>query len=183
MTKRVYIIYLVVIWLLPYISDSNYNSFIHTTSQLGGHHMPYGWVMSISFCFMAASIIFDAIKKQSLPLAVKTFLILFGLSFFMTGIFRHQPIDETLLFNQTEDAIHSIFATLTGFSFAIFAATVGFTTKKKQRRFAAFFFVSISIIVPLMMQNSQHFSGLLQRLMMMLAIFWMIIILEDTKGF
>jgi len=180
MTQRIFIVYLVVIWLLPYLSHPDYNSIIHTTSQLGGQNMPYGWVMSISFCFMAAAIIFDTIKQKTLPLAVKTFLILFGFSFFMTGIFRHQPIDETLLFNQTEDAIHSIFATLTGFSFAFFAATILFSTKKKQRRFAAIFFILISIIIPLIMQNSQAYSGLLQRMMMMLAIFWILLILKDT---
>jgi len=42
----------------------------------------------------------------------KILLSIFGLSLMLTGIFRHAPIIEGVIFNSIEDKLHSIFATV-----------------------------------------------------------------------
>ena len=180
MIKRMFLPFLLVIFLLPILSHPDYRLVAHTTSQLGGQQMPYAWVMNLTFFSMGAAVLVDAYMTKKWPLSLRFLLTVFGLSFFMTGVFQTRSIDSFMAYDPFSDTLHSVFATATGVSFALFATTVFVIAQKKQQKIAAFLLLVVSIGIPLLMQFSD-FSGILQRIMMILAFSWMIVLLQKPE--
>src|SRR5690606_608427 len=104
-------------------SVDTYSIIKNTTSHLGAQSSPNAWIMNISFILVGITCILEAWLHLRRFLFHKILLSIFGLSLMLTGIFRHAPIIEGVIFNSIEDKLHSIFATVVGFSFAIYAVS------------------------------------------------------------
>lgn len=128
-----YLIMIVVIFVLPSYTTQEYSILENTTSQLGAQSTPNAWIMnavfiSLGFFTMIAALLY----LQSLWFH-KVILIIFGLSLIMTALYRHAPISLELSFNPREDDLHSVFASVCGYSFVIFAIAISFVEKTSHR--------------------------------------------------
>ncbi len=122
----VYFIMILVIFILLYFSVAGYLIIKNTTSQLGAQNTPNAWVMNAVFMLLGIACVIEGwtnLKGYWFP---KIILTIFGVSLLSTGIFRHAPINENIAFNMQEDQLHSLFASITGFSFTMLAFSATF---------------------------------------------------------
>ena len=105
--------------------------------------------------------------------------IMFGAAVALTGVFSLRPIDEALAYNETSHALHSVFATIAGFSFTIGAIAFGFFEKSRKGKIACFAAAVIATLLSVLMAFLPDFQGLLQRLMFMATFSWLIIFIPS----
>ena len=101
----------------------------------------------------------------------------------LTGIFRHAPIIEGVIFNSIEDKLHSIFATIVGFSFAIYAVSSAFIEKAVR-----YWIIDIAVgftatILSVLMSCLPNYSGIWQRSIFVISFVWLIFMLERIRAF
>jgi hypothetical membrane protein len=177
----VFIFLVLVMFILPYYSYEGYSIIEHTTSLLGAQNTPNAWVMNLTFILLGIAIFLESLfhlKQYWIP---KILLNIFALGLILVGIFQHAPLMENMTYNVVDDNLHSVFASLVGFSFIIFAFTTVFVEKTNFRRILAFL-VGISVtILSLLMFNLSDFAGLWQRLMFIIAFSWLIFFLERIR--
>ncbi len=114
-----YILMLLVMFILPFFSVDEYSILKNTTSHLGAQGAPYAWVMNVVFALLGTGAIVSGWVRLSNFWLHKAALVVFGTSLFLTAFFQHAPIVPDVGFNVLEDDLHSIFATITGFSFTL----------------------------------------------------------------
>lgn len=100
----------------------------------------------------------------------------------LTGIFQHAPINPGVPFNALEDSLHSVMATVVGFSFTILAFSAIFIAKSHISRILALISGCLAVIFSVLMFNLTDFTGILQRLMFIFSFAWLIIFLEEAKA-
>ncbi|MDC7237668.1 MAG: DUF998 domain-containing protein [Sphaerochaetaceae bacterium] len=166
----VYSLFLVVSFGLPFFSFEGYSILSNTTSHLAAQSSPFAWVMDLIFiCLGVASIL---INYKTGVVYHQVFGCIFGFSLIMTAFFPHAPLVTNVLPNLFFDKMHSIFASITGFSFTMLAFGHGIVSREKQR-FWGFVMATIAILVSMGMMMFPSFMGILQRIMFMSAFGWL----------
>jgi hypothetical protein len=113
----------------------------------------------------------------------KILLSIFGLSLMFTGIFHHAPIIKGVIFNPLEDKLHSIFATVVGFSFTVFAISSAFIEKAAKHRIIDIAVGFTATILSILMFYLPDYSGIWQRAIFIISFTWLIFMLERiTRG-
>lgn len=176
-----YIALLLIIFILPYFSSKGYSILLHTTSQLGAQNTPYSWVMNMIFVLLGFTCIWKAFTYLKNYPIHRLLLVIFGFSLISTAIFQHAPIDKNLEYDILEDKIHSISASVVGFSFTLFSFSTLFIEKTKKRRIIALLVVFSSTLLSLFMFLLNGFSGIWQRLIFIISFAWIIFFLEEVK--
>lgn len=171
-------IFILVSSILPLFSFEGYSILGNTTSHLGARGSPNAWIMNVVFGVLAIRSV-RIIYTVRAPY-IRIFGTLFGLALFMTGVFRHAPLVEGIDFSGFQNAMHSVFASATGFSFFLLSLGYGIMCKGRQR-VIAFAVASVSIIIPLGMMGFSQFAGLLQRLMFVTAFLWLFLNLNSEN--
>ena len=99
---------------------------------------------------------------------------MFGVFMIATSAFSHRPFEPGVMFDPTEDLLHSITATAMGFAFAFGVAVVTVQRSRERTLFRALDVVALaaSIIIPLGMGVWTEAAGLLQRAMFLVAYAW-----------
>jgi hypothetical membrane protein len=155
---------------MPLISFEGYSILSNTTSHLGAQGSPNAWIMNLLFILMGLISIIIVISSK--VRVHQIFGSLFGISLTMTGIFRHESLIESYLSNMTYDKLHSLFATLTGFSFVLIAYSHGFMSEKKQRGIGIFVGI-VTTLISISMGVFTNYIGILQRVMFVIAFGWL----------
>jgi hypothetical protein len=163
----VYFIGIVVI--LNFNSDPNYSFLSNTTSELGAQLTVNSQWMNLSFILLGLSIFIDLWVSKNMALAVKVIGSVFSFFLWMTAMFGHRPIDSSLSYNLLFDQLHSVFATLTGISFACLQTMIFATEKSKSIKILSIILFMISIVIPILMFQLELIKGLLQKLMMLIS--------------
>ena len=127
-----FILLCVVMFILPFYSADGYSIIRHTTSQLGAQLTPNAWVMNLMFMAMGLACILEGWLHLKGFWFHKVVISVFGIGLMMTAVFHHAPIDEGLAFNVREDMLHSVFATIVGFSFTLFSVSTAFIVTKNK---------------------------------------------------
>lgn len=169
----IYLFLCLVIFILPFFSSPDYSIVQHTTSQLGGQHMPNAWLMNLTFILLGVSTAFISKRLPKKFYFQQITLLLFGLSLGCTGIFSLRPIDTSLEFDAFHDQLHSIFATITGFSFVLFSFSTAFYPLLKKQRFYAVCVAVFASCISGLMFILPEYAGVLQRLMFLVTFFWL----------
>ncbi len=173
----VFLVFFVVIFLLPFVSFAEYSIISNTTSHLGAQKAPFNWVMNLVFVALGGLVIFDSNLVFRNFYFQRVCLIVFGIGLIGSGLFPHRSlVGETN--NITLDYWHSLFATLTGIGFAFFAFSVIFIVSQKWLKWSAIAVFIVSILVPILMVHFEGFQGLLQRFMMITALLWLMLLEE-----
>lgn len=178
----VYVILLVVMFVLPFYSADGYAIPLHTTSELGAQATPNAWVMNATFILLGIASILEGIVSLKQFWVQKVLIIIFGLGLIFTAIFQHAPITSGVPYNVIEDNLHSIFATVIGFSFTAFAVSAAFIEESKIRRLLAIFVAFAATGLSILMFNVTEYTGLWQRLLFIIAFGWMIFFFEGWRA-
>jgi hypothetical membrane protein len=176
-----YIMLLLVMFILPFYSVDGYSLLMNTTSHLGAQHAPNAWIMNSTFTFLGSACILEAwmyVKKYWIQTIL---LIIFGSGLILTSIFQHAPINEGMPYSVFEDNTHSLFASVVGFSFTLFAVSVAFIEKTNRKRILALFIGLFATGLSLLMFNVPNYAGLWQRILFIVTFGWLILFLERLK--
>ncbi|QUH26203.1 DUF998 domain-containing protein [Serpentinicella alkaliphila] len=169
-----YVILLLVMFILPFYGAEGYEIAKNTTSQLGAQNTPNSWIMNVTFCILGIGTIVEAHIHLKRYWVHKILLTLFGLGLISTGIFQHAPIIDGIPYSLTEDKLHSLAASVVGFSFTMFAFSTAFIEKNNKRRILAIIKGLISIFLSILMFQVTDYTGIWQRIMFITAFAWLI---------
>ncbi len=176
----VYILFLAVSIGLALFSFDGYSILSNTTSHLGAQGSPNAWVMNFVFMCLGAMSIWIVLSSKIRFYQVVG--MIFGLSLILTGVFRHAPLMDSIRTNLFHDQLHSVFASITGFSFTFLAAGHGFMSHKWQRA-SGLIMAVVATLIPLGMIALPTFMGLFQRVMFMSAFGWLFFYMKPPKEF
>jgi hypothetical protein len=177
-----YTLMLLIMFILPFFSVDEYSILKNTTSHLGAQGAPYAWVMNVVFALLGTSAIVDGWVRLSNFWLHKIVLVVFGISLFLTAFFQHAPIVPNVDFNVLEDDLHSIFATITGFSFVFFTISAVFIESARRRRIIAACIGIIAILLSILIFNVAELAGVWQRLMFITMFAWLMSFLYSRKN-
>ncbi|MTI27974.1 DUF998 domain-containing protein, partial [Fulvivirga kasyanovii] len=107
-----YVLLIVVMFLLPPFSASDYSLVKNTTSQLGAQSTPNAWIMNVTFVALGLSVMAAGWKFLKNYWLQRIVLLVFGVSLVFVAIYSHAPIDITLDYSHREHQIHSVFSSV-----------------------------------------------------------------------
>lgn len=165
---------LLIIVVLPFFSAEGYSIIHNTTSELGAQKTPNAWIMNLSFILTGLSCLFAGWPHYADYWFQRIVLLIFCCSLILTALFHHAPIDPGLNFNAKENSLHSLFSSLTGFSFTLLAISTGFLKGKTAQRLLPIALGLLATLLSLLMFTVEEFRGLFQRLIFILAFGWML---------
>lgn len=177
-----YLILILVMFILPFYSTEGYSIFKNTTSHLGGQNIPNAWIMNTTFCLLGIACIMEAWLYLSNYCFHKIILTIFGLGLILTALFQHALIVEGMPYYVFEDRLHSVFATVVGLSFTIFAFSVAFIEEKSISRLLAVLAGLIATGLSGLMFMVTDYTGIWQRLIFLITFAWLIFFFEGLKN-
>ncbi|QUH22843.1 DUF998 domain-containing protein [Methanobacterium alkalithermotolerans] len=178
----VFIILLMLMFILPFYSFPGYSLLNHTTSHLGAQNAPNAWIMNLTFIILGLACAGESfLHLKRYPLN-QILLIIFGVGLFMVGIFHHAPVIGNDNYSIMEDNLHSIFASLVGISFTLFAFSAVFIENNNLRRIIALVVAIMAIILSILMFRVVDYMGIWQRIMFIAAFSWLIFFLEGIRS-
>ena len=169
----IYVLMLLVVFILPLFSVEEYSILKNTTSHLGAQGAPNAWVMNVVFALLGIAAAFDSWKRLSNYWLHKILIVVFGASLFLTAFFQHAPIVPDAAFSRQEDDMHSILATVTGFSFTFFAIACAFIETAKTRKLIAAGVGLLSLLLSVLIFNVAVLAGVWQRIIFIGAFAWL----------
>lgn len=174
-----YSLLIVVMFVLPFYSVEGYSILRNTTSHLGAQKTPNALIMNIVFVLLGITCILEAWRYLRDYWVQKILLSIFAIGLILVAFFRHAPIMTDTLYNINEDALHSLFASMIGFSFTLFTITAAFIEKTIARRLLALFLGLSAMGFSYLMFTHQSLAGLWQRLMFMVSFGWLLFFFND----
>ena len=142
-------------------------------SEAAGQGVAGAWVARTGFVVFGLSVLGIGVLSHRSWRAVATGLHGgFAVGMILVAVFSHAPWEAGVPFVELEDRLHSVFASVVGFSF-IAGVAATFALSRPRGRWAALGDVAalmVAITVPLLMSTSVW--GVLQRLMFLTAAAW-----------
>ncbi len=176
------IVMFLTIFILPFYSVEGYSILKHTTSHLGAQYSPHAWIMNTVFILLGITCIVESWLHLKRFWVQKTLLIIFGSGLILVAFFRHAPIIRGIPYSILEDTAHSIFATIVGVSFTLFAFSAVFIEKTNRRKAIALCIGLIAIVLSVLMFSVVDLAGLWQRIMFIISFTWLIFFLEGMRN-
>ncbi len=174
-------ILLLVMFILPYYSVEAYSIIKNTTSHLGAQNTPNAWIMNTTFCFLGIACILEGWIHLKQYWLHKILLTIFGIGLIFAAVFQHAPIVESIPYNAVEDNLHSLFATIIGFSFTLFAFSAIFIERTTITRWLALLVGLIATALSLLIFSAENYMGLWQRMMFIFSFSWLVFLFEGKR--
>jgi len=177
-----FMLLLPVMFILSFFSVDTYSIIKNTTSHLGAQSAPNAWIMNAAFILVGVSCVLEAWLHLGGFWFQKILLVIFGVSLIFTGVYSHAPITEGVDYSLLEDKLHSIFATIVGFSFTGYAISSAFIEITVKHRIIA---IAVGFTVTglsLLMSFLPDYSGIWQRAIFIISFTWLIFMLERVKA-
>jgi hypothetical membrane protein len=176
------IILILVMFGLPFFSVENYSIITNTTSHLGSQFSPNAWIMNITFMILGTTCIIESIKFLKTYWVHQFLLVTFGLGLIFTGVFRHAPIIVGQNYDVIHDTLHSIFASLVGFSFVLLCFSASFIEEKRKDAFINTLIGLLATLFSIMMATLPHYAGMIQRVMFIMSFTWLHLFLSKRSS-
>ena len=174
-----YILMWVVIFVLPFFSFESYSIIKNTTSHLGAQNAPNGWIMNLTFICLGLGSLLSGWNYLKGYFFHRIVLSVFSLALILAAFFQHAPIEAGIPFNETEDNLHSVLASITGFAFTLFAISSAFIVRKTQDKILALSAGIIATLLSLLMFQLESLMGVWQRGIFIGSFGWMIYFFSD----
>jgi len=172
--KFAFLLLLGCMFILPFYSAEGYSIIKNTTSQLGAQHTSNSWIMNFTFVSLGLSSVISGWKSLSNHWLHKLLLLAFGISLSLTAFFHHASLNLTLPIDWYQDNLHSIFASITGFSFTMLAISTVFISKTKFDKILALSIGFLSSLLSMLMFSIPELMGIWQRIIFISSFAWMI---------
>lgn len=171
----IYPLLIVVMFVLPFFSFEGYSILKHTTSHLGAQLTPNAWIMNMVFILLGGVTILDSRKSFKDYPVQQVLLIIFGSALILTAIFKHEHVYVvSYITHNIEDQLHSIFATIVGFTFVVFAMSMFFIEESMKRKQLSILMVLISTLLSILIFSIEPLRGLFQRFMFIISFLYLI---------
>lgn len=159
---------------VPAVLDESYSWVEHTTSQAGGQGVHGAWMARLGFVLFGLAVIWLAHRKAWVWRQPATALhVTFGSCLVAVAAFSLRAWQAGAPFDRTEDALHSVAATVMGFAFALgVTAARWWPGRPSTLRVLDVVAIAASVVIPLAMSLSPAYSGALQRAMFAIAYLW-----------
>ena len=161
--------------LAPLLMPADYSWIVHTTSESAAQGVDGAWLARLGFLLFGLGVLWLA---QLEPPMWGRWAIVFHISFgvFMIGaaVFSAQPWEAGLPYDPIEDLLHSVTATVLGFSFA-FGVLVIVLRRRRRRlrtRWLDVTAIAASVVLPMGMFAVTDIAGALQRGIFLIAYTW-----------
>lgn len=161
--------------LAPLLMPDSYTWVTHTTSESAAQGVSGAWLARLGFLTFGLTVSWLTVISSSRWGRWGTLLHgMFGVLMIATAAFSHRPFEPGIVFDRTEDLLHSVAATAMGFAFAlgVVAVMVHRPERPVPRRVLDVAALVASVIIPLGMGAWNGSAGLLQRLMFLMAYLW-----------
>ncbi len=178
----IYGIMIIVIFVLPFYSSETYSIFRNTTSQLGAQHTPNAWIMNVTFVGLGIGSVVAGWSFYRTFWMHRITLLIFGISLLLAGIFHHAPVDPDIPFDQQADELHSLFASITGFSFTLLSIATGFILKETSAKVIAIGVGILATLLSLLMFNVPEYMGIWQRMIFVFCFGWMLSVFRNENS-
>jgi hypothetical protein len=171
--------------LAPLLMPDSYSWVSHTTSESAAQGVSGAWLARLGFLVFGLVVLWlAAFAGARWGRWGRLFHGMFGVLMAATAAFSHRPFEPGIMFDRTEDLLHSVTATAMGFAFAIGVVAVmvsrpGRLTSRHALDAAA---LVASVVIPLSMVAWSRNAGLLQRSMFLVAYLWYGTEALDTTG-
>jgi len=176
-----YFLMIPVIFILPFYSLESYSIFKNTTSHLAAQKTPNAWIMNMIFISLGAASIIEGWYRIKEYWFHKIVLMVFGLSLIFTAIYQHAPIEPNIPFNIKSDELHSLFATICGWSFVTFAVSSAHIEITKSRKVFAVAAGVIALLLSILMFSITDLLGIWQRMIFIISFAWLIYFFEGQR--
>lgn len=156
----------------PLYTDAGYDWIRHSVSELAGQRTANAWIMRGGLLALGLASIVGYFRFRS---RYNAFLLVFGISIAMTGLFPHRPFDTQLEYSELLDRIHSAFASLGGFF-----AVLGFIFRATQatsatEKIASVMLATLYTLLSAAMFYWPVYQGAFQRVIFGTFIAWVIV--------
>lgn len=172
---------IVTLFVLPLYSANGYSILEHTTSQLAAQNTPNSWVMQFVFVFLAITTLYRGFRTFRKDTLLLLLVLCFGSALLLAAVFSHAPITPSLPYDVTEDWLHSVFSSLTGFSFTLLAISVAFSQKERTRVAAVVVVITTTVLTFALFQLPE-LAGIWQRLIFIISFGWLFHILSNETA-
>ena len=176
-----YLILLLVIFIVPFYSVESYSILQNTTSHLGAQHAPYAWIMNTTFILLGLGSMLSGWPYLKGYGFHKLALLLFGFSLIGAAIYQHAPIVADVAFDAEEDRMHSIFSSLTGASFTVFAMSAAFILRHRTAKVSAVTVGVLAVLLSVLIFTVPEFRGIWQRAMFLITFGWLIVLFSGQE--
>jgi hypothetical membrane protein len=163
----------VVMFMLPAWSFDGYSLMRNTTSHLGAQGSPHAWVMNVTFVVLGVCTISAVTPKYRRHPFHLVAITVFGSALALCGVFQHEPLLDGVHRDAREAWLHSVFASLTGFAFTVFAVAVAMVSLRTGDRLLSIAVAVMATVLSLAMGFDPDRTGLWQRLIFLLAFPWL----------
>ncbi|MFD2564385.1 DUF998 domain-containing protein [Aquimarina rubra] len=170
----VYITMILTAFILPFFSDPEYVISKNTLSELGAQNTPNNWIMNFVFILLALVTFINGYKVLGEHRIQIFVLLIFCISFLLTGIFMHAPINRRVIYDSFQNEMHSVFSTITGISFCTYCLVVSFITRWKHQKLIALSVGVIALLLSYFMFIHSDYRGLYQRGIFIMAFGWIL---------
>lgn len=160
--------------LAPLVLDDSYSWVEHTTSEAGGQRVQGAWVARTGFLLFGLAVLWIAhLRSHAWNRPASAMHVIFGSCMAGVAAFSLRSWNETVSYDRTEDMLHSIAATVMGFTFALGVVAA----RRVQRRVTLLrsldaVAVLASVALPIAMATFTRYAGVLQRVMFGIAYLW-----------
>ena len=161
--------------LAPTVLAESYSWVEHTTSESGGQGVSGAWMARLGFVLFGLAVLWISHLRGGRWGQPATALhVVFGVCMVGVAAFSLRSWEPNSLFDRTEDALHSVAATVMGFAFAFGVTAVAFGRAADGRRWRVLDVVAVaaSVVLPVWMGLDGSIDGVLQRLMFAVAYLW-----------
>ena len=173
--------FILVIVIAHFFASPNYDWTKNTISELASQGHTYKGIMQAGLIGFGGILIFGVIVyfKRVSKAYFLIFVAVYALSILLSGIFCTMPIDPGISYSVRESNLHSLFASIAGFSMSAGILWQVFSSLNKRERWTRIIFlVSIGVLSGLfgLVENGIMMvdKGIVQRLLYLVGLIWLV---------
>jgi hypothetical membrane protein len=176
--------FLIVIIVAHFFAPAGYDWSEHSISELAAQGHEHAWIMRGGFIgfgvFLPLSLI-ALWRHRGRPAIGDVFIIFYGLSILLSGVFSTAPIDPTIVYSMNDAKLHSLFATIAGISMSIAITWRIFSSRSRSEKVVhlAFMIIITSLSLAFGLAESGTLligKGIIQRVLYLTGFAWLVIV-------
>jgi hypothetical protein len=168
------IVSMLLLTIAPQFLGPEYDWRIHTTSESAAQNTENAWIARLGFALYGLAVVALAF---SAPPPARLRYLPFAVSMILVVVWSHRPYLPDRTFDVLEDTLHSVAASLVGFSFVLAIALSLFADRDRPWQIRAFHILAMAsaLALPMVMANRESLRGSAQRLMFFISYVWFLV--------
>ncbi len=159
--------------LAPLALPQSYSPVALGTSEAAAQGVAGAWVARLGFVMFGLAVLgICVLRHQSWPPLTTGLHGGFGVGMILVAVFSHAPWETGVPYVELEDQLHSVFASVVGFSFIAGVASTMFTRRPRTRMGVVGDIAALLVATTVPLLAGSSLWGAAQRLMFITAAAW-----------